>query len=260
MEKGKYKIKVLKKAFDILDLFDERGKELTVTEVHESLDMNKASAFRILKNLEDAGYVEREPLTHKYYLGSKIYNLGLLAEPHTTIKRITRPFLEELNEECQETVHLAVLHQGEALYLDKIEGKKTIRVISSIGSKLPCHCSGVGKVLLADLSEDEVEKIVREKGLPQFTDKTIKDLDRLKAELAKIRQQGYAIDNEEIERGLKCAAALLTNSEGKGLASISISVPSERFNKESDAYISAVRKTAARISRAIHQKGVTEVL
>ncbi len=253
----KYRIRVLEKAFKILELFDEKDKELSATEIHKYLSYNKTSTFRIIKNLEDAGYIEKDSLTLKYKLGLKIYYLGSLAESHTEIKRITRPFLEKLNEECHETVHLAVLHQGEALYLDKIEGKKTIRAITRIGMKLPAHCSGVGKMLLASLSEDALEEIIGEKGLKGFTDNTITDSNDLKAELTQIQKQGYAIDSEEIEEGLKCSAAPLLNSEGKVLAAISISAPSERFNKEFSTYISRVKKTAKEISKIICQKGGT---
>ena len=251
----KYRIKVLEKAFKILELFDEKDKELSATEIHNYLSYNKTSTFRLIKNLEDAGYIEKDYRTLKYKLGLKIYYLGSLAEPHTIIRKITRPFLEKLNEECHETVHLAVLHKGEALYLDKIEGKKTIRVITRVGMKLPAHCSGVGKTLLAALSEETLEKIIREKGLPRFTDNTITDLNDLKEELAQIRKQGYAIDNEEIEEGLKCSAAPILNSEGKVLAAISISAPSECFNREFSTFISMIKKTAKEISKLIRQKG-----
>lgn len=255
MEKGKYKIKVLDKAFKILELFDEKGKELTVTRIHDLLNFNKASTFRILRNLEEAGYLEKDPDTLKYKLGLKIFYLGSLAEPHTTIRRITRPFLERLNEKCDETVHLAVLHHGQALYLDKIEGRKTIRVITRIGTELPAHCSGVGKVLLSALSEETLDRIVRERGLPQFTDNTITELSALKTELAQVRKKGYAIDNEEIEEGLKCAAAPLRDSEGKIVAAVSISVPRERFNKEISKFISMVKETARETSDLIGRRG-----
>lgn len=256
MEKSnKYTIKVLEKSLKILELFDEKGKELGATEISGLLGFNKASTFRILRNLEDAGYLEKDPDTLKYKLGLRIYCLGSLAEPHTTIRRITRPFLEKLNEQCDETVHLAVLHHGQALYLDKIEGKKTIRVITRIGTELPAHCSGVGKVLLSALSEETLERIVRERGLPKFTDNTITDLNALKTELAQIRKKGCAIDNEEIEEGLKCAAAPLRDSEGKVVASISISVPRERFNKEIATFVSMVKKTAQEVSELIGRRG-----
>lgn len=246
------------KALKILELFNVRGKELTVTEINNLLTLNKASTFRIIKNLEDAGYLEKDPDTLKYRLGLRIYYLGSLAEPNATIRKIARPFLEILNEQCGETVHLAVLHQGEALYLDKIEGKKTIRVITRIGTKLPAHCSGVGKTLLSALTEETLEKIIREKGLPRFTANTITDPNALKAELEQIQKRGYAIDNEEIEEGLKCAAAPLHDSDGKVLAAISISAPSESFNKEISTFVSTVKKIAQEISERISEHVVTK--
>ena len=254
---NKYRIKVLDKTLKILDLFNEKGKELTVTEINGLLSFNKASTFRIIKNLEEAGYLEKDPDTLKYRLGLRIYYLGSLAEPHGEIRRMARPFLDKLNEACGETVHLAVLHHGQALYLDKIEGKRTIRVITRIGMKLPAHCSGVGKVLLANLKEETLEGIITEKGLPRLTDNTITDLTALKAELAQIRKQGYAVDCEEIEEGLKCAASPLRNSNGEFVAAISISVPKERFDKEISGFVSKVKKTAQEISALMGQKAKT---
>ncbi len=258
LEKDKYKIKVLDKVFKILELFDKKGRELTVTQIHGLLGLNKASTFRILKNLEDAGYLEKDPDTLKYKLGLRIYYLGSLAEPHTTIKKIARPLLEKLNEKCNETIHLAVLHHGQALYLDKIEGNRTIRVITRVGTALPAHCSGVGKVLLAALSEKTLDEIIRERGLPRFTNNTITDLGALKTELAKIRKREYAIDDEEIEEGLKCAAAPLCDSGGRVVAAISMSVPRERFDKETSGFISMVKKTAQETSQTIRRRGAIE--
>ena len=249
---GKYRIKVLEKALNILELFDEKGKELTVTEISGSLDLNKPSSFRILSNLEDFGYLDKDPKTARYCLGPKLYHLGSLAEPHAKIKKVARPFLKKLNEQCHETVHLAVLHQGEALYLDKIEGKRTIRVITRVGARLPAHCSGVGKVLLSALSEEVLVNTLLEKGLSRFTKNTITDLGVLKQELDKCRKRGYTIDNEEIEEGLKCVAAPLYE-KGEIVAAISISAHNERLNKEISRYISLVKKAAKGISDALSQ-------
>jgi DNA-binding IclR family transcriptional regulator len=252
----RYRIKVLEKTFRILELFDEQHKELTATEVSEALHMNKASSFRILKNLEDADFLEKDVQNSKYRLGTKIYQLGQLAEPYTRLKNIAKPFLEDLNKRCKETVHLAVLHQGEALYLAKIEGNKTIRVITRTGAKLPAHCSGVGKVLLAALSEKKLEEIVKERGLKRFTHNTLVRLNDLRAELARVREQGFAVDNEEIEDGLKCAAAPVRDSTGQVLAAISASVPMERFDREASKFISEVARTAKQISEALRKERV----
>ncbi|MBN1103116.1 MAG: IclR family transcriptional regulator [Deltaproteobacteria bacterium] len=247
----RYRIKVLEKALRILELFGGKDREFTATEISETLGLNKASTFRILSNLEEADFVEKDGETAKYSLGIKVYYLGRCAEPHTKLKKIARPFLVALNRKCGETVHLAVLHQGEALYLDKIEGNRTIRVISQVGAKLPAHCSGVGKALLAALPGEQLEEVIRGKGLRRFTEKTITDLEKLRRELAKFRERGYTIDNEEIEEGLKCVAAPILGSNGETLAAISISAPSERFNGASPLFVSEVKDTAAKISAAL---------
>ena len=119
-ENSKYAIKVLSKTLKILELLGEKQVPLTATEISDMLGMNKASTFRILKNLEDSDFIERDEETARYSLGLKIYSLGMSAEPHTRLKKITRPFLEKLNQRCGETVHLAVLHRGEHLLFARI--------------------------------------------------------------------------------------------------------------------------------------------
>jgi DNA-binding IclR family transcriptional regulator len=256
----KYTIKVVEKTLKILELFKEKGKELTATEINDLLNYNKVTTFRIIKNLEKAEYLEKDPKTLKYQLGLKIFYLGSMAEPHAKIRKIARPFLEKLNQKSEETVHLAALHLGEVLYLDKFEGKKTIRVSSRVGIKLPAHCTGVGKVLLADLSEEALTNLLEEKGLKPFTDNTIVDRKILKAELAKIRKKGYAIDNEEIEEGLNCIAAPLIDSQGKFIASMSISVPKVRFDRNFSTFVSLIIKSAEEISKALIKQGVNNTL
>jgi len=254
-----YQIKVLEKVTRILDLFDEKGKELTATEIHELLELNKSTTFRILNMLEGAGYLERDPATLNYRLGFKLYYLGSLVEGRTEIRNLAHPFLEQLKEKCDETVHLVVLDHGEALYLDKLEGKKAIRVVSRVGWRLPSHCSGVGKVLLASLPEETLHKIIKEKGLKRFTKNTITDPETLKIELARIRKQVYAIDNEEIEVGLKCVAVPVKDGEGRVVAAISISGPKERFNGiEMKRFIPLVKSTSEQISSVLKKKHLNQ--
>ncbi len=247
---SKYKIKVLEKALRMLDLFNSEGKELTATEIQNALSLNKTSAFRIIKNLEEFGYLEKDPETLKYRLGIKIYFLGSLVKPYVLLRRVAKPLLEKLNRQCEETVHLAVLNKGESLYLEKIEGKKTIRVMTSKGIKLPAHCSGVGKVLLAGLDAEALSKIVEERGLKRFTRNTITTLPELNQELERVRKQGYAVDNEEIEDGLMCAAAPVFIN-GRLVAAISLSVPRDRFIEKEATFISLVKQTAAEISELL---------
>lgn len=248
----KYKIKVLDKALKVLDLFGGEARELTVTEIQNLLSLNKTSTFRIIKNFEEFGYLERDPDTLKYRLGIKVYYLGSLVKPYVILGKVAKPLLQELNRRSEETVHLAVLSKGESLYLEKMEGKKTIRVMTSRGVKLPAHCSGVGKVLLSGLDADEVEKIVAEKGLQKFTDNTITGLAALNRELERVRRQGYAVDNEEIEDGLMCAAAPVF-SNNRLIAAISLSVPKDRFVSKESSFVSMVKETAGQISDLLSQ-------
>ena len=256
-ERGRYQIKVLDKALAIVGLFDQPGLELTATEIATKLGMSKATAFRILSVLEDASYLERVRAGGGYRLGFMLHRLGSFVEGSAIIQRRARPFLEKLKQQCDETVHLVVLNKGEALYLDKIEGRKAIRVVSRVGMRLPAHCSGVGKVLLAHLPDEDVEEIIREKGLPRLTPHTITDREALAAELRLVRRNGYAVDDEEIELGLKCIAAPARDASGRVVAAVSISGPKFRFaGGATRELVRLLRRTAEEISAALGDESV----
>jgi len=251
----KYKVKVLEKTFKILELFDERGKTLTVKEISEKLDYNKSSTLRLIRNLEEAAFLQRLEGTQLYKLGFGIFHLGQLAESYDYIRSEAKPYMENLCEICGETAHLAVMHNGLALYIDKLEShSRALRIISSVGSSLNCHYSGVGKVLLTALSEKALQNVIAEWGLPQQTKNTITDINALKAELEKIKKDGYAIDNEEIEYGLKCVAAPVYDSTGKIVAALSISGPKERMDQDLEKYIENVVKNANSITNKLKQR------
>lgn len=249
----KYHIKVLQKAFRLMELFDEEVQELSAAEITERLPYQKTTVFRLLCNLEEEGYLDQDCETNKYRLGMKIFFLGNLVRPYRYLKEVAKPLLEKLNEESGETVHLAVLHKGEALYVDKIESKHTVRVVlSQVGRKLPAHCSGVGKVLLAYLPAEQVRRIVAEKGLASFTQRTITNYDKLKDELHRIAQQGLAYDNEEIEIGLKCVAAPVF-FDHQVVSALSVSVPRERFDSNREDLVRMVSDTAKELTGILNQ-------
>ena len=249
----KYYIKVLQKAFRLLELFNEQVQELSKAEITERLNYDKTTVFRLLRNLEQEGYLDQDPETNKYRLGMKIFFLGNLVRPYRYLKEVAKPLLERLNKESGETVHLAVLHKGEVLYLDKIESNRTVRVVlSQVGRKLPAHCSGVGKVLLAYLPAEQVKEIVAEKGLASFTRNTITTYDQLKDVLSQVVRQGLAFDNEEIEIGLKCAAAPVF-FDNQVLAALSVSVPRERFDANREVLVRMVTSTAQELTSILKQ-------
>lgn len=252
-KKDGYHLKVLQKVFRLLEIFSEEVQELSAAEITQRLNYDKTTVFRLLFNLEEEGYLDKDPKTNKYRLGMKIFFLGNLVSPYLCLKEMAKPLLERLNEKSGETVHLAVLHKGEALYVDKIESKRTVRVVlSQVGRKLPAHCSGVGKVLLAYLPPEKVEEIVTEKGLAPFTQNTITTYDQLKAELRRIARQNLAFDNEEIEIGLKCVAAPVF-FEDQVTAALSVSVPSMRFDDNREELARMVTDIAEELTTVLNQ-------
>lgn len=250
----RYRIKVLEKALAVLDLLGEARGDLTLAQLSERLGISKPTAFRIVTVLEHADYLERAPGSQGFRLGFKLHRLGSLVDGSAALQKLARPVLEDLTARCDDTVHLVVLNKGEALYLDKIEGKRSVRVVSRAGMRLPAHCSGVGKVLLAHISEDEVDAVIKERGLPRFTPNTITDRQALYAELGEIRERGYAIDNEEIEVGLKCVAAPVRDETGNVVAAISVSGPKFRFDDQLEGLVSLVLRASDRISAALRNQ------
>ena len=255
MTDQKYTIKVLDKVFKIIALFNKKNTRLTVQEISERLGYNKTSTYRIIRNLEEVAYLERVSGTQDYKLGFALHHIGTLAESYGPLLSVAHPLLTELAESCDETVHLAVLQDGQPLYIDKIESKsRVLHIQSRVGSKLPGHCSGVGKVLLAFLDAKKVNNIVAKWGLRKCTKNTITDALKLSEELEQIRQNGYAIDNEEIEYGLKCIAAPICDKDGVVIAAASISAPKERVDQELSNFKSKIIETTKAIGIEYEKK------
>jgi|Deesub1362A_J573_1020465.scaffolds.fasta_scaffold01495_13 DNA-binding IclR family transcriptional regulator len=253
MGKNETQIGSVKKAMEILFLFTEKH-EMSLTEITERLKIGKSSAYKYLNTLEHLRLVERDPTTKKYRLGIKILELSGVILENLELRKVARPYLEELARICNETVHLMVERDGEGVYIEKIDSPRAIRMYSQIGKRLPLHTGAVGKALLAHLPEEKVNEIIS-KPLTRFTENTITDPKKLKEELRRIRERGYALDNEEVEIGLKCVGAPIRDHTGKVIASISISGPSTRFTDEKiQEYTDLVREYAMKISKALGYK------
>jgi DNA-binding IclR family transcriptional regulator len=161
--------------------------------------------------------------------------------------------MHRLQQELGETINLSVRHDDEVVYIERTAGSKSMmRVVQIIGARAPLHITAVGKLFLAEDGPDKSAEYARRTGLPRFTDNTLTDPETLVKELDRIRRQGYAFDNEEAERGVSCIGAGIYNDDGRLVAGLSVSAPSDRLNR---AWASQVRQTAERISRAIgHQR------
>jgi len=246
-----YPIKVLDKSLSILEILLKQDSAMNMTEISEKLKLYPSTIHRILDTLKYWGYVEQDPDTQKYQLGLKALELGMAKLHQIDLVREVAPYLKELVGQCNETVHLGVLEEEEVMYLAKEESSQTIRMCSYVGKRAPLHCTALGKVLLAYLPEEERKKILQQKELPRFTEKTITNKEELEKEIKQIKKQGFALDLEENEKDVRCIAAPIKNYQGKVIAAISVSGPVFRIDGKQDILKEALIKTTKDISKRL---------
>lgn len=245
------------KALTLLDAFSAEQPELGLSELAKRAGAHKSSAYRLLATLEAHGFVQKNERTHGYRLGWKLTELaGRLLEGFE-LRELAAPFMEELAARSGEIVHLSVLDGGEIVYLDKRGRSQPLTVSTTVGGRSPAHASAMGKVLLAGLPEGEAKRLLGPRPLRRFTPSTITDRRELARELAAIRRQGYALDNEETFPGIRCVASPLRDGEGRVLAAISVTVPAPRLGaRRQNELKKLVMETAERISQRIQAGGI----
>lgn len=238
----------IRKATQVLELFSSERPEWGVSEVAKELEIPKSTACELMASLTDQRLLSRTE-RGRYRLGWRLFELGQTLLDTTEFRTGARVVMRELVERWGETVHLAVLDGVEAVYVEKLQPTPAVKImVSRPGARLPAHCSGVGKVLLASRGFEEISGPLQEVGLPEMTPNTITDLDELAGELHGIREQGYAYDEEEAAVGLCCVAAPIHDSGGAVIAAVSLSVPAYRFFPDREAYTEAILEAARRIS------------
>jgi DNA-binding IclR family transcriptional regulator len=241
---SRYRIQAIERAVAILNAFTPESPELGVTELAERLSLHKSTVHRFLVNLDAAGLVERNPRTARYRLGLRIFELGGLVLQQMNLWDEALPFLEGLVRDSGETGHLAVLDGGEAIYIERVEARRALRIPSAIGRGYPAHATNLGKVLLAHAPEETVREIVG-RGLPAFTPHTITEPEALFVELERIRHQGYGVDNEEYDEGLRCIGAPVFDHTGQAVAALGIGGPVTRVTPERAASLGELVMAAA---------------
>jgi DNA-binding IclR family transcriptional regulator len=230
-EKSEYIIQAVSHALDLLEQFHDDVDELGVTELSKRLKLHKNNVFRLLATLESRGYIEQNRATENYRLGLKSLELGQTFIKQMGLLRQAKPILEKLVKDCNETSYVAIFKDGYIVYLDVVETDLTVRVVSRVGSRLPAYCTAAGKIHLAFLSDEELEETLPGE-LNQYTPTTFADRAKLKLELKKVAEQGYAIDDEEMDPGVRCVAAPIRDYTRRIVGAVSISGPSMRFPTE----------------------------
>ena len=227
-----YQVQVLDRALGILDLLAGESPELGSSEVSERTGLHKSTVHRLLQVLERHRLIEKIALNGKYRLGLKLFELGSKAIAQFDLRERAQPYLKRLVLETGETAHICILDGDRMLSIANVESPRTLRTPSTVGHRTPLHCTSVGKALLAFLSEDEQIDLINQCELIDYTRHTITKPARLKAELKLIRQRGYALDDEEIEEGLRCVGAPVMDHSGRVIAAMSIAGPTFRLTEE----------------------------
>lgn len=255
-----YRIQVIDRAANIMDCFTFEHPELSVSEISERTGLHKSTGHRILMALEHNGLIEQNPESGKYHLGIKLFKLGHQAAARLNLREVARPHLRRLMEGTEETVHLAVLDNDQVLYVEKVEGPHALRMPSRVGRHIPTFCTSLGKAMLSCLEESEVRRILQRRPFQSYTPNTITSMKKLLADLETTRRRGYAVDNEEIEIGLRCVGAPIKDHTGDMLGAVSVAGPSARLTREKiPLFGSLVIKVAASISQQLGYENAIRV-
>jgi len=204
-----YSAPIIKKAIDILILVGKENRPLGVSEISKILDHSKSTTYGVLKALNDVGFLHKDPDTKKYTIGKKLLRLSKIIYRNQDILFIIKPFLENLAELVDETVFYGAAEGDTVKVLIAIEAKKSLKISSPVGTKMPITAGAVGKVLLSMLKDDEIVSYLKEKGMPKYTENTITDINAFVGEIEKTRELGYAVDLEEYLKGVRAVASML---------------------------------------------------
>ena len=235
------------RALAVLDRLS-RHRSVGLEDLARETRLAKPTVYRFLLTLQELGYARRVE-GDQWGMTLKLFNVGSRALDHVDLHSVARPVAMELSEDLGETVHMGVLEGDSAVYVLKIESRHTIRMFSRVGRRIPLYCTAIGKVLLAFAREDERDSAL--KGVRQlaFTQRTLTTRAALHAELGRIREQGFALDDEEHEDGIHCIGAPIFDHTGAVVATISVSWPGFRYAREEEAgKIDRVKAAAAHIS------------
>jgi IclR family KDG regulon transcriptional repressor len=244
-----YSVPSVSRAMKILELLAQSQRGLTLSDISRKLALPKSSAHVLIKTLENTGYLKSSKLNGKYCFGLKLISLSNMALENLDLREQARPFLQELALRAGLTVHLAILEGAEAVIIEKIEAPGMLRLATWVGRRLDANSSGVGKALLAFASEGSGDRRFTGRPLARHNRNTISSPERLARELKRVRERGYAFEDEEGEIGFRCIGVPLHDSANRVIAAISVAGTTSQISNERVAKLaSIVKATAVQIS------------
>lgn len=224
-----YQIPILLKTAKVVEAISEYKEGLTFSELLEKLDIPKTTLFRILQTLESENWLSKK--NDRYTIGYMIVHYGLFGLSNRDLRRIARSYLEELQAITSETAHFVVLSGRKSLILEVVESQKHIRPASPVGSLIDLHCSAHGKVFLAYLIKEDLDKFYLGKELLRHTPNTITNISLLKEEVKEIKKKGYAVDEMEFFEDIRCLAAPVWGKDNEVVGAVGITATTKDFSK-----------------------------
>ena len=245
-------VRTLEKALTVVEYLGTLNEDIDLASLSKELKMPKSSLLRLLKTLHKHNFVQKDERSGRYSLGWNLIYLGHAAGRTFDIVNFVHPFLERLALQSGETSSHVFLQGNQLVYIDQVVSKNVIRGVPVVGANLGLHCTAAGKVLLSFQTEERLEEILGQVELKRRTEITITDPQKLRREMIRIREQGFAVDDEETEYGGRCVAAPFFNKKGDLAGAITIMGPINRVNFDTLSYLSElVRDTAREISQAL---------
>lgn len=238
----------VERALILLRYIIENEGGLSIREASRNLGYSPATVQKLINALNSQGYVVQDEHTERYHLGPEAVQLGLTALSRLEVRRVAHPHLEALSDATQETVFLAISRGSYAVYVDKVVSSQTIRMDAAIGEDRPYNCTAIGKVLLAGMPDEDIDRLAAAGVFDKHTENSIVDADELLEELGSVRQDGYALDREEYAYGASCVAVPIYNYDGETIAAVTVSGPKDRMIDEQDTIVNQLKLHAAKIS------------
>ena len=247
---SRYYIEALGRGLQILEAFSDTSPSLSLTEISSTVGMGKSTVFRFAYTLEKLGYLTRDPDTRRYRPGVQVLRLGFAALSSMGLREIAQPHLKAMREASGETTNMTIRDGTEGVYIARNRTRPSLPLNTSRYQKHARCCTSMGKAQLIDLSRDELFRLLGEGPYPALGPNTITTLDALVAALDKVRQQGYAVNDEELAAGLRSVAAPIRDCDDTIVAAINVSVPRARVTRQRLEMVLAplVRETARNIS------------
>lgn len=247
-DQSEYNVRAVERALQILDCFDDKNPERGVSEIAQAVNLHKATTHRIVTTLLNYGYLERAEDDQRYRLGLRLAGLGYKVIRRMDLRREAIPYMSQLVEQWDEVCDLSIYDQGRVFYIEVLRGSHALTISAAIAQRLPAHCTSSGKLFLAHLPGEELDAFLNEP-LRAYTMNTITSPDGLRQQLDAILDQGYSLDDEELEAGIRAVAAPIRNYNGDIIAAVSIPGPTKRMTDDRiSQIIPALVDTAQRIS------------